>query len=109
MEKVKAGGPESRSVTETHKIMGVPKIECFGNYWPSLRVVDPVEDPEALEGSLPAVSLSNPSKGSTLRALCCSLHGTWGLVFVRVREKKCLRFEPYLSLMLQFCKKYVQC
>lgn len=34
--------------------------------------------------------------------------GNGALSSVRMREKKCLRFEPYLSLMLQFCKKYVQ-
>jgi hypothetical protein len=36
-----------------------------------LRVVDPVEDPEALEGSLV----------EELQALCCSVHGTWGFIF----------------------------
>jgi hypothetical protein len=69
--------------------------------WPSLRVVDPVEDPEsldvaldrevlerALEGSLPAVSLSNPSKGSMLY-----FNGDMGLCLLQKRSRKNLRSQ----------------
>jgi hypothetical protein len=38
-----------------------------------LRAPSVRRSPEPVEGSLPAVSLSNPSKGFTLRALCCSI------------------------------------
>ena len=41
------------------------------DFWLSLRVSDPVEDPEALEGSVV----------EGLYAPCCSLQGMWGFVF----------------------------